>query len=67
MSEGIIIALIGAVASVISSAALVNWRIKKLEEKVDAHNKYSDKIASMQTDIALIQKDISYIREMVEK
>ena len=67
MSEGIIIALIGAVASVLSSAALVNWRIKKLEEKVDAHNKYSDKIASMQTDIALIQKDISYIREMVEK
>lgn len=67
MTEGIIIALIGAVASVISSAALVNWRIKKLEEKVDAHNKYSDKIASMQTDIALIQKDISYIREMVEK
>ena len=67
MTEGIIIALIGAVASVLSSAALVNWRIKKLEEKVDAHNKYSDKIASMQTDIALIQKDISYIREMVEK
>ena len=67
MSEGIIIALIGAIASVLSSAALVNWRIKKLEEKVDKHNGYSDIISHMQTDIALIQKDISYIKEMVEK
>ena len=67
MTDGIIIALIGAIASVLSSAALVNWRIKKLEEKVDKHNGYSDTISHMQTDIALIQKDISYIREMVEK
>ena len=67
MSEGIIIALIGAAASVLSSAALVNWRIKKLEEKVDKHNAWGDKFNNQATDIALIQKDIQYIKEMMEK
>lgn len=67
MSEGIIIALIGAAASILSSAALVNWRIKKLEEKVDKHNAWGEKFNSQATDIALIQKDIQYIREMMEK
>lgn len=67
MTENIVIALIGAAASVLSSAALINWRIKKLEEKVDKHNGYSDTISSMQMDIALMQKDIQYIREALEK
>ena len=67
MSENILIAIIGAIVSIISSASLVNWRLSKLEEKVDKHNGYSDKIAKMQTDIALMQKDISYIKSTIEK
>lgn len=67
MSENILIAIIGAIVSIISSASLVNWRLSKLEEKVDKHNGYSDKIAKMQTDIALMQKDISYIKSAIEK
>lgn len=67
MSEGIIIALIGAVASVLSSATLVNWRIKKLEEKVDIHNGWGEKFSSYATDIALIQKDIQYIKESIKE
>ena len=67
MSENIIIALIGVAGSVLSSALLVNWRLNKLEEKVDEHNGYSKTIASMQTDIALMQKDISYIKRAIEK
>lgn len=67
MTEDIIIALIGAVASVLSSAALINWRIKKLEEKVDKHNAWGQKFASYTTDIALIQKDIQYIKEWIKE
>ena len=67
MSENILIAIIGAIVSIISSASLVNWRLSKLEEKVDKHNGYSDKISKMQTDIALIQKDINWIKSAIEK
>lgn len=67
MTENIVIAIIGAIVSIISSASLVNWRLQRLEEKVDKHNGYSDKIAKMTTDIALMQKDISYIKSAIEK
>lgn len=67
MTENIVIAIIGAIVSIISSASLVNYRLSKLEEKVDKHNGYSDKISKMQTDIALIQKDINWIKSAIEK
>lgn len=67
MTENIIIAIIGAIVSIISSASLVNYRLSKLEEKVDKHNGYSDKISKMQTDIALIQKDINWIKDAISK
>lgn len=65
--ENIIIAIIGAIASVLTSASLVNWRLKKLEEKVDKHNGYSDKIASITTDIAVIKNDLSYIKNALKR
>lgn len=67
MTENIVIAIIGAIVSIISSASLVNYRLSKLEEKVDKHNGYSDKISKMQTDIALIQKDINWIKDAISK
>lgn len=67
MSENIVIAIIGAIVSVVSSASLVSWRLQKLEEKVDKHNGYSDKIAAMQTDIAVIKTNMTYIKTAVEK
>ena len=65
MTENIIVAIIGAIASIIGSASLVNYRLKKLEEKVDQHNSYGDKIASMQTDIAVMKNDLSYIKSAI--
>ena len=67
MSENILIAIIGAIVSVISSASLVNYRLKKLEEKVDEHNGYSKTIGTMQTDIAVIKSNISFIKEAVSR
>ena len=65
--ENIIIAIIGAIASVITSASLVNWRLNKLEEKVDKHNGYSDKIASITTDIAVMKNDLTYIKNALKR
>ena len=67
MSDDVIVAIIGAIVSIVSSYSLVNYRLKKLEEKVDKHNSYSDKITSQTKDIALIQKDISYIKEAIDR
>lgn len=65
MTENIVIALIGAIASVLASASLVNWRLKKLEDMVEKHNSYSDKIASITTDIAVIKTDLTYIKNAI--
>lgn len=62
MSENIIIALLGVVASM----GLVNWRLKKLEEKVDKHNAWGEKFAQQNTDIALIKQDIGYIKKAID-
>lgn len=67
MTQDIIIAIIGAIGSVLASASLVNWRLKKLEEKVDKHNGYSDKIASITTDIAVMKTDINYIKNAIAR
>lgn len=67
MTQDIIIAIIGAIGSVLASASLVNWRLKKLEEKVDKHNGYSDKIASITTDIAVMKTDITYIKNAIAR
>ena len=67
MTQDIIIAIIGAIGSVLASASLVNWRLNKLEEKVDKHNGYSDKIASITTDIAVMKTDITYIKNAIAR
>lgn len=63
MSENIIIALLG----VASSMLLVNWRLKKLEEKVDKHNGWGEKFQGQSTDIAVIKNDLNYIKSAIEK
>ena len=63
MSENLIISIITVFGSCITSFSLVNWRLAALEKKVDQHNQYSDKISSIQQDIALMKQDMSYIKE----
>lgn len=58
-----IISLVGVILSAVVSLQLVNWRLKKLEEKVDAHNSYSDKIGSIQTDIAVIKNTLQHLEK----
>lgn len=66
MNEQLLIELFGAIASIVTSYSLVNWRLKKLEEKVDKHNAWGEKFQAQTTDVKLIQKDIEYIRKQIE-
>lgn len=66
MSESVVVALITAITSVVGTASLVNWRLASLEKKVDSHNSYAQLFAEHTKDIALMQKDINYIKEKME-
>ena len=67
MDQNLIISLVTVVVSAISSLALVNWRLGQLETKVDKHNSYGDKIANIDTSLAVMKNDISYIKEKLDK
>ena len=67
MDKEIIVALISAAASIIGSYSIMNYRLKKLEEKVDAHNAWGEKFQSQTTDIAVMKNDISYIKQSIER
>ena len=58
-----LISLIGVLCSAFVSLQLVNWRLQQLEKKVDQHNSYSDKIAQMATDLAVIKTELQNMKE----
>lgn len=67
MNNEILVALISAAASVAGSYSIMNYRLKKLEEKVDAHNEWGEKFRSQVTDIAVMKNDIGYIKQSIER
>lgn len=63
-------ALIVGIASVISAIllnrktmALVEYRLGKVEQKLDEHNGYASTLSTIQTDIAVIKTTLEYIKE----
>jgi lipopolysaccharide export LptBFGC system permease protein LptF len=38
-------------------------RLRSVEKKLDEHNGYASKFASIQTDIAVIKSDLKHLRE----
>ena len=76
MSEVVIAALIGAVASIIANLIAASNqnkkraveeavkderfenRLKSIEQKLDIHNGYAEKLGDISTDIAVIKNDI---------
>lgn len=44
------------------TTALLDYRMKKVEEKLDEHNGYAEKLGSIEIAIVSIQKDIEYIK-----
>ena len=66
MSAEVISAIIGfagVIVSALVSLQLVNWRLQQLEKKVDKHNAMQDKIANIQTDIAVIKTSLQHIEK----
>lgn len=58
-----LISLVGVVISAVLSLSLTNWRLSQIEKRLDQHNSYAEKFAEATTDIALIRKDIEYLKE----
>ena len=63
-------ALIVGIASVISAIllnrktmALVEYRLGKVEQKLDEHNGYASTLSTIQTDIAVIKTTLEYIKK----
>lgn len=73
MDAGMITAIgafIVGIASVISAIllnrktmALVEYRLGKVEQKLDEHNGYASTLSTIQTDIAVIKTTLEYIKE----
>lgn len=55
--------IISGIISVCASASLINWRMKEVEKKLDEHNGYAQKFAEAGLDIALLKKDVAYIKD----
>lgn len=58
-----IIGLLGVIFSAGVSLQLVNWRLQQLEKKVDKHNEMQDKIGEINTNIAVMMKDLEYLKK----
>lgn len=66
MSSEIIVALIafagtaiGAFGGIVSSAKLTNYRIRQLEKKVDAHNRFAERIPLIEQRVEGVSKRVS--------
>ncbi|MDO4543909.1 MAG: hypothetical protein Q4C01_05080 [Clostridia bacterium] len=65
MDAGVFIALIsffgtvlGSLSGVLASARLTTFRLKRLEEKVDAHNHLVERMAVVEQRVDAIEKEI---------
>lgn len=66
-------ALVVGAASIVSAilmnrktVALLEFRMEKVEKKLDSHNGYAEKFARTSADIAEVRKDIAVIKTSLE-
>lgn len=71
MSEGVLVALIGLLGSglgafggVMASAKLTQYRLQKLEEKVDKHNSVIERTYKLEGRVTEIEHDIRDIKKV---
>ena len=63
MSDTILVAVLGCIGTIIGSISgiliankLVNWRLQRLEEKVDKHNRLIERMTVAENDIKHLYK-----------
>jgi hypothetical protein len=73
ISENILIALLsllgtcaGSFGGIYASSKLTNYRLKKLEEKVDRHNQFAEKIPVIKEQIKVINHRIEDIEGIIK-
>ena len=73
MTESIIVALIAAVGGLLGTyfankktTALVAYRLDKIEEKLDKHNHFDDRISACETDDALHEQELKRVNERLK-
>jgi putative IMPACT (imprinted ancient) family translation regulator len=49
------------------TVALLEYRMERVEKKLDEHNGYGEKFGDIRTDIAVIKTDLSYLKAEVSK
>lgn len=57
--------LIGSLSGVIASARLTNYRIKKLEEKVDKHNSFAERLPVVEEKIKVSEHRLTDLEDKV--
>ncbi len=70
MSDTIIVSLIslvGTFGGILTANSLSNYRIKKLEEKVDKHNSMIERMYKAEGAILEIQHDIRDLKKDIDK
>lgn len=54
---------IGSLGGVVASSKLTAYRIEQLEQKVDKHNNFAEKIPVIQQRLDGIENDVDHIKE----
>lgn len=54
---------IGSLSGVVASSKLTAYRIEQLEQKVDKHNNFAEKIPVIQQRLDDIESDVDHIKE----
>lgn len=70
MSETVIVALIGAIASLVggligayTTSNLVQYRLTELEKKVDKHNNIAERMIVAEGNILELQHDVADLKQ----
>ena len=73
MSEVVIVAilsligtLIGSLTGILTANKLTNYRIEQLEKKVEKHNSVIERVYKLEKEEAVIQEEISQLKESHE-
>ena len=58
--------LIGSFAGIITSSKLTSFRLEKLEQKVDKHNSFAERIPVVEEKIRSINQRVDEMERMIE-
>lgn len=55
--------MLGSMGGILASSKLTNYRIQQLENKVDKHNGFAEKIPVMKTEINDLKTRVEHLEE----